>query len=78
MGMITIATHGSFPTEDFSVSAEEGGHANAIQRAIGWLNDRQPQAIILDHKLHARGDIPPLAGFGLGCDGDCQDEAPND
>ena len=75
MGMITISTHGSFPTETFSVSAEEGGHANAIQRAICWLTDRQPQAIILDHKLHAQGDIPQRAPFGMGVVGVCDTES---
>ena len=66
MGKIYIATDGSFPREEFEVTANEGGHANAIQRVIGWLNDRLPAAIQKDHKLHAAGDEPPLAWFGKG------------
>lgn len=66
MGMIRMGMSGSFPSVTFEVSAEEGGHANAIQRAIGWLNDRLPAAIELDHKLHAAGDVPPRAPFGRG------------
>ncbi len=73
MGMITISTHGSFPTESYEVSAEDGGHANAIQRAIGWLNDRLPAAIVLDHKLHAQGDMPPGEPFGRGVDEDSEE-----
>lgn len=66
MGMIEISTRGSFPSESFHVSAEEGGHANAIQRAIEWLNDRLPAAIEKDHKLHTAGVLPPRAPFGRG------------
>lgn len=66
MGMISIQMRGSFPGDAFDVSAEEGGHANAIQRAIGWLNDRLPEAIALDHQLHDSGDVPPRAPFGKG------------
>jgi len=74
MGMIQIDTFGSFPTESFNVSANEGGHANAIQRAIQWLNDRLPAAIEKDHKLHAAGDEPPLAWFGKGNQDRAQDD----
>ena len=66
MGMIIIETYGTFRDEQFSVDAEEGGHANAIQRAIEWLNDRLLDAIIMDHTLHDRGDVPPKAWFGKG------------
>ena len=64
MGMIRIYTAGSFPTENTEFCAEEGGHANAIQRAIAWLNNRLPDAIIQDHKLHDRGERPPRKDFG--------------
>ena len=66
MGMIQIQTHGSFPAEKFDVTANEGGHANAIQRAIKWLNDRLPAAIERDHELHEAGEMPPDAWFGRG------------
>lgn len=75
MGMIEIQTKGSFPTESFSVSALDGGHANAIQRAIEWLNDRLPAAIQSDHKLHEAGDFPPNAPFGRGNMDRSQDDA---
>jgi hypothetical protein len=65
MGVISINTRGSFPCEGQSFNAEFGGHANAIQRAIKWLNDRLPAAIELDHKLHDRGERPPRTDFGL-------------
>lgn len=66
MGMIRIETAGSFAREIVAISTEEGGHANAIQRAIGWLNDRLPVAIKMDHELHDQGDRPPRADFGEG------------
>ena len=66
MGMIHVQMKGSFPPGHFEVSASEGGHANAIQRAIEWLNDRLPAAITKDHELHETGDVPPGAWFGRG------------
>ena len=73
VGKIYISTDGSFPAESFHVTANEGGHANAIQRVIQWLNDRLPAAIEKDHKLHAKGDVPPGAWFGKGGAGDTDD-----
>ena len=70
VGRIYISTDGSFPGESFEVCANDGGHANAIQRVIQWLNDRLPSAIEKDHKLHAKGDVPPGAWFGKGSAGD--------
>lgn len=64
MGVIRIQTVGSFGLDGFEASAEEGGHANAIQRAIKFLVDRLPEAIEKDHKLHAKGEVPPRAWFG--------------
>ncbi len=69
MGHIHIEITGSFPTNGVhDVSAEEGGHANAISRAIGWLNDRLPAAIARDHELAAEGEHPPKAPLGSVCD----------
>jgi hypothetical protein len=65
MGKISIQTAGSFPTDSVSISAEEGGHAFAIQRAIEWLNRRLPDAIRSDHRLHEGGNHPPISPFGL-------------
>ena len=65
MGIIRIYTEGSFPDESLTVSAEEGGHAFAIQRAIAWLVARQPWAIRLDHQLHDNKQFPPKSGFGI-------------
>lgn len=64
MGMIHLRLEGTFPADAIELSAENGGHANAIARAIAWLNDRLPAAIILDHKLHDAGKRPYLADFG--------------
>ena len=66
MGMIRIQMLGSFPGDSFEVCAEEGGHANAIQRAIRWLIDKQPDAIQQDHRLHEDGVRPPKRDFGRG------------
>ncbi len=64
MGTISIQTRGSFPFDAVELSAEVGGHAMAIQRAITWLNMRLPAAIVKDHQLHEAGDTPPHADFG--------------
>ena len=66
MGVIQIQIRGSFLGNegDFTSCAEIGGHAMAIQRAIKWLNDQLPEAIILDHSLHDQNNRPPNADFG--------------
>lgn len=65
MGMIHITMKGSFyNTGERSFSAEEGGHATGIQRAIAYLNGELLSAIKLDHSLHDTGDRPPKADFG--------------
>lgn len=46
MGMIHLRLEGTFPADAIGISAENGGHANAISRAIEWLNGRLPAAII--------------------------------
>lgn len=71
MGRIDIGINGSFPgiaKGAVSFSAEEGGHANAISRAIGWLNARLPAAIARDHELSFQGEHPPKAPLGSICD----------
>ena len=67
MGIISITITGSFPvTGSQSFSAEEGGHANATQRAIAYLNDQLRESIQVDHELHNKGEFPPKALFGEG------------
>jgi len=72
MGLIYIRMTGSFPRaeqgrpHEKTCYAEEGGHANAIQKAIQHLNDQLPEAIALDHQLHDKGELPPKAPFGKG------------
>lgn len=67
MGMITINIQGSFTrTGCTQFSAEEGGHAMCIQKAIRHLNEALPLAIQRDHELHDAGRRPPKADFGKG------------
>ncbi len=65
MGEVTITTTGSFgPTLEQTFSAEEGGHANALARAIQYISlDLLPKAIQKDHKLHDEG-VRPAIDFG--------------
>jgi len=59
MGEITIKIVGSFTNKHESVtSANEGGHAMAINRAIMHLLAEMPAAIRKDHKLHDEGKHP--------------------
>ena len=59
MGKITIKIEGSFGKPDEKVfSAEEGGHAYALTRAIGMLFARMSPAIRTDHDNHAAGSHP--------------------
>ena len=59
MGEITIKIAGSFTNKHGSViSAAEGGHAMAINRAIMHLLAELPAAIRLDHKLHDESQHP--------------------
>ena len=64
MGIVAVRIYGSFGyTVDQVFSAEEGGHANAISRAMRELSDRLPHAIALDHKLQGKG-IAPKSPWG--------------
>ena len=61
MGKITIKIEGSFGKADEKVfSAEQGGHAYALTRAIGMLFARMSPAIRLDHDSHEQGDHPKV------------------
>lgn len=64
MGQLKIELAGSFAeldvmTTPVAFSAEEGGHADAIARAITFLSGTAlPSAIRLDHRLAAMGQAP--------------------
>jgi len=61
MGQITVTINGSFGrTETRTFGASTHGHANTVAEAISFLStDVLPDAIALDHELHAEGDAPP-------------------
>jgi hypothetical protein len=64
MGKITIKTEGSFGISESTYSAEEGGHAYALQRGMFFILQKMAGAIKLDHKLHGEGDTPPISDYG--------------
>jgi hypothetical protein len=64
MGQVTVKFSGSFGDHEASYSAEEGGHAYAISRALGFLMVRLSSGIRLDHKLHREGIKPESSDFG--------------
>lgn len=70
MGQITIKIEGSFvdsgQASEQVFSAEEGGHAYALARAMALLHLGMARAIKLDHELHEKGTHPPKSDFGVG------------
>ena len=65
MGVITVATRGSFPYAERSFSSQHSGHAQAVAATIKWLADVVlPRAIKLDHKLHVENVRPTDKTFG--------------
>lgn len=60
MGQITIKIEGSFAgkNEEKKFSAEQGGHAYALTRAIGYLFARMSPSIRADHENHEAGKYP--------------------
>jgi hypothetical protein len=64
MGQITISFSGSFGDSLANYSAEEGGHAYAISRAMYFLMSQMARSITLDHALHEKAEYPELSGFG--------------
>ena len=67
MGKITVQIRGSFGTKpEANFSAEEGGHAYALTRAISYLLLQMDDAIKKDHALHDRDARPPRSDFGVG------------
>lgn len=65
MGQVRVVIAGSFGGyHDNTFSAEDGGHALALTRAMRELVSMMPHAIRLDHELHASGDHPPGTPFG--------------
>ncbi|KKL56885.1 hypothetical protein LCGC14_2240970 [marine sediment metagenome] len=67
MGILRIDMNGSFGTSSKTFSAMDGGHADAVARAIEYLSSMVlPIAIQTDHSLHDNGEMPPNAAFGQG------------
>lgn len=65
MGMIQIKMWGSFKQKDFSTCAEEGGHVQAIKRAIECLTAELGDAVIKDANLTKDGIAPPRSPLGV-------------
>lgn len=64
MGMIKISTLGSFPRCDREFDAQEGGHAQAVARAMQFLAEVVlPEAIVRDHTLHDEDRRPNNKDF---------------
>jgi hypothetical protein len=64
VGIITVKTSGSLPNLSLTVTAQEGGHAFALYRAIDVLLNMMPDAIAMDHRLQDEGERPPISDFG--------------
>jgi len=64
MGMINIKMYGSFPVENFSTCAENGGHVCAIKRSIEFLAEQLGLAVVMDAKLTKAGEAPPNSPLG--------------
>lgn len=64
MGKITIKTEGTFGVSEATYSAEEGGHAYALQRGMFFILQKMAGGIKLDHKLAAEGLDPNISDFG--------------
>ena len=62
MGLISIQTKGSFGESYKNFSAQENGHAHAVNKAMIYLNDLMRRAINNDHKCHDEG-LKPDDGF---------------
>lgn len=66
MGMVSVTIKGSFGDKGTSeFSAEEGGHAYALTRAISYLMLQMGDAIKMDHMLHGQGTHPPKSAYGM-------------
>ena len=64
MGQITVKFSGSFGDSEASYSAQEGGHAYAISRAMYFLMQKIAKSIQLDHALHTGDEHPEISPFG--------------
>ena len=64
MGQITIKTTGSFGDSEANYSAQEGGHAYALSRALFFILQKVAKAISLDHALHTGDEHPEISDFG--------------
>jgi hypothetical protein len=63
VGVLSIESRGSFPSERKQFTAQEYGHAHAVAQAIEWLSSEMlPWAIERDHVLQGQG-VEPSRGF---------------
>jgi len=62
MGLIKITTAGSFGENEMTFTAQQKGHAHAVNKASLWLNELMRQSINKDHKLQKEG-CEPDEGF---------------
>lgn len=64
MGVIRIQTAGSFRSDSWETTAMEGGHVQALARAIAYLSRRLGEAVKQDAQLTIEGEKPPLSPLG--------------
>ena len=62
MGLISIVTKGSFGTNERVFSAQQHGHAHAVNEAQNYLSNLMVKAINKDHQLHDQ-KCTPSEGF---------------
>lgn len=63
MGVVSIATWGSFPARRKDFGAMDHGHAHAVIEALRWLSDEVlPAAVEQDMRLLEQG-AKPAKGF---------------
>ena len=64
MGEVRIQAAGSFGIYDMKFSAQDHGHADAVERAVGFLTETMlPRAVAKDCRLASQGHYPNK-GFG--------------
>jgi len=64
MGMTRISMWGSFAKGEYETCAEEGGHVQALSRAISYLTGRLSEAVKKDAQLTVEGEKPPRSPLG--------------
>jgi len=64
MGLISIVTKGSFGTNERVFSAQQHGHAYAVNEAQDYLSNLMVKSINKDHDLHDQ-NCKPDQGFTI-------------